>query len=78
MKKLDDRNQNRVYFGIENGSKAHRVYFGIENGSKAHRLYDPQHQKIHVSRQVVGATSVITNRLLQSSLLLKKRETQQI
>ena len=31
------------------------VYFGVEDGTKAHRLYDPQHekiQKIHASRDV--------------------------
>ena len=28
------------------------VYLGVEDGSKAHRLYDPQQNKIHVSRDV--------------------------
>lgn len=40
MKKLDDRSQQFVYLGIE-------------EGSKAHRLYDPRHGKIHVSRDVI-------------------------
>ena len=40
LKKLDDR------------SKA-LVYFGVEEGSKAHRLYDPNTNKIIVSRDVV-------------------------
>ena len=29
------------------------VYFGVEDETKAHRLYDPQHEKIYVSRDVV-------------------------
>ena len=29
------------------------VYFGVEDGTKAHMLHDPQHEKIHVSRDVV-------------------------
>jgi len=40
LKKLDDR------------SKA-LVYFGVEEGSKAHRLYDPDTKKIIVSRDVI-------------------------
>lgn len=40
LKKLDDR------------SKA-LVYFGVEDGSKAHRLYDPRTNRIVISRDVV-------------------------
>ena len=40
IKKLDDRSQKMVYFGVE-------------DGTKAHKLYDLQHKKIHVSRDVV-------------------------
>lgn len=29
------------------------MYFGVEEGSKAHRLYDPDTNKIIVSRDVV-------------------------
>jgi hypothetical protein len=29
------------------------VYFGIEDGSKAHRMYNPQSNKAVVSRDVV-------------------------
>ena len=29
------------------------MYFGVEEGSKAHRLYDPNTNKIIVSRDVV-------------------------
>ena len=29
------------------------AYFGIEDSTKAHRRYDPQHEKIHVSRDVI-------------------------
>ena len=29
------------------------VYFGIKDGTKTHRLYDPQHEKIHINRDVV-------------------------
>ena len=40
MKKLDDRSKQMVYFGVE-------------NGCKAHRLFDPRHGKIVVSRDVI-------------------------
>jgi hypothetical protein len=40
LKKLDDRS-------------APMVYFGIEEGSKAHRMYDPKTNRIVVSRDVV-------------------------
>ena len=40
LKKLDDR------------SKA-LVYFGVEEGSKAHKLYDPESNRIVVSQDVV-------------------------
>jgi hypothetical protein len=40
LKKLDDRS-------------VPMVYFGVEDGSKAHRLYDPQSKRIVVSRDVV-------------------------
>jgi hypothetical protein len=40
LKKLDDRSKQLVYFGVE-------------EGSKAHRLYDPENNKIVVSRDVV-------------------------
>ena len=40
LKKLDDRSKKVVYFGVE-------------EGSKAHRLYDPQLNKIVVSRDVI-------------------------
>lgn len=46
MKKLDDR------------SKA-LVYFGVEEGSKAHRLFDPITNKIIVSRDVVFEESAV-------------------
>ena len=29
------------------------VNFGVEDGTKTHRLYDPQHEKIRVSRDLV-------------------------
>lgn len=29
------------------------VYLGVEEGSKAHCLYDPHHDKLHVSRDVI-------------------------
>jgi hypothetical protein len=40
LKKLDDRSVGMVYFGVE-------------EGSKAHRLYNPQTKKIVVSRDVI-------------------------
>ena len=40
IKNFDDKSQKMVYFGIE-------------DKTKAHRLYDPQHEKIHLSRNVV-------------------------
>jgi hypothetical protein len=40
LKKLDDRSTPMVYFGVE-------------EGSKAHRMYNPQTNKIVVSRDVV-------------------------
>jgi hypothetical protein len=40
LKKLDDRSMPMIYFGIE-------------EGSKAHRMYDPQTNRIVVSRDVV-------------------------
>jgi hypothetical protein len=40
LKKLDDRS-------------VAMVYFGVEEGSKAHRLYDPQTRKIVVSMDVI-------------------------
>lgn len=45
LKKLDDRSQAMVYFGVE-------------EGCKAHRLFDPQRGKLHVSRDVVFFESV--------------------
>jgi hypothetical protein len=45
LKKLDDRS-------------VPMVYFGVEEGSKAHRLYDPQSKKIVVSRDVVFEENV--------------------
>ena len=32
--------------------KRQKMYFGIEDGTKAHRLYDLQHEKIHVSKNI--------------------------
>jgi hypothetical protein len=29
------------------------IYFGVEEGSKAHRLYDPVQKKIVISRDVI-------------------------
>jgi hypothetical protein len=40
LKKLDDRSTPMVYFGVE-------------QGSKAHRMYNPQTNKIVVSRDVI-------------------------
>lgn len=40
LKKLDDRSKRLVYFGVE-------------EGSKAHRMYNPKNNKIVVSRDVV-------------------------
>lgn len=40
LKKLDDQSQTMIYFGVE-------------EGSKAHRLFDPLHGKIVVSRDVI-------------------------
>jgi len=37
------------------------VYFGVEEGSKAHRLYNPQTRKIVVSRDVVFEENVPWN-----------------
>jgi hypothetical protein len=45
LKKLDDRS-------------VPMVYFGIEEGSKAHRMYNPKTNKIVVSREVVFEESV--------------------
>ena len=45
LKKLDDRS-------------VPMVYFGIEEGSKAHRMYNPQNKKIVVSRDIVFEESV--------------------
>jgi hypothetical protein len=45
LRKLDDRSMPMVYFGIE-------------EGSKAHRMYNPQNKKIIVSRDVVFEESV--------------------
>ena len=72
IKKLDDRSQKMVCFGVE-------------DGTKAHRLYDPQHEKIYVSRDIIfeeekkwdWSVLAITSRMLQSSLPWKKRKTQQ-
>ena len=44
-KKLDDRSHKMVYFGVE-------------EGSKAHRLYDPVQKKIVISRDVVFEEAV--------------------
>lgn len=46
QKRLDDRSHQMVYFGTE-------------EGSKAHRLYDPQHNKIVMSRDVVFEEDVM-------------------
>ena len=59
------------------------MYIGVEDGTKAHKLYDPQHEKIYVSRDVyskkrrsgIGVALAITSKFLQSSLLWKKMET---
>lgn len=40
LKKLDDRSKQLVYFGVE-------------EGSKAYRMYDPENNRIVVSRDVV-------------------------
>jgi hypothetical protein len=48
MKKLDDRSRPLVYFGVE-------------EGSKAHRLFEPNTNKIIVSRDVVFEESVVWN-----------------
>ena len=40
IKKLDDMSN-------------HMVYFGVEEGSKAHRMFDPVNRKIVVSRDVI-------------------------
>ena len=61
------------------------VYFSVEDGTKTHRLYDPQHEKIYASRDVIfkeenkwiGAVLAITSRLLHRSLPWKKSEIQQ-
>ena len=45
LKKLEDRSQKLVYFGVE-------------EGSKAHRLYDPVQNKIVVSRDTVFEEAV--------------------
>lgn len=37
---------------LDNISK-NMVYFGIEDGTMTYKLYDPQHEKIHISRVVV-------------------------
>jgi hypothetical protein len=48
LKKLDD-------------SSVGMVYFGVEEGSKAHRLYNPQTKKIVVSRDVIFEEAVAWN-----------------
>jgi hypothetical protein len=48
LKKLDDRSVGMVYFGVE-------------EGSKAHRLYNPQTKKIVVSRDVIFEEAVAWN-----------------
>ena len=45
IKKLDDRSSPMVYFGVE-------------EGSKAHKMYDPRNKKIVVSRDVIFEESV--------------------
>ncbi|KAG6511175.1 hypothetical protein ZIOFF_029230 [Zingiber officinale] len=40
LKKLDDRSSPMVYLGVE-------------DGCKVHRLFDPRHDKLHVSRDVM-------------------------
>jgi len=45
LKKLEDRS-------------VPMIYFGVEEGSKAHRLYDPQSRRIVVNRDVVFEESV--------------------
>lgn len=40
LKKLDDRS-------------IPMVYLGVEAGCKAHRLFDPHHNKVHISRDVI-------------------------
>jgi hypothetical protein len=45
LKKLDDRS-------------VPMVYFGVEEGSKAHRLYNPKTKKILVRRNVVFEENV--------------------
>lgn len=48
LKKLDDRSHQMVYLGVE-------------EGRKAHRLYDPKHNRIVVSRDVVFEENVKWN-----------------
>jgi len=45
LKKLDDRSQRLVYFGVE-------------EGSKAHRLYDPVQKRIVISRDTIFEEAV--------------------
>jgi len=45
LKKLDDRSQRLVYFGVE-------------EGSKAHRLYDPMQKRIVISRDTIFEEAV--------------------
>lgn len=45
LKKLDDRSK-------------YMVYFGVEEGSKAHRMFDPINKRIVVSRDVIFEESV--------------------
>jgi len=48
LKKLDDRSKQLVYFGVE-------------EGSKAHIMYDPENNKIVVSRDVVFEEKKVWN-----------------
>ena len=63
LKKLDDRS-------------VPMVYFGVEEGSKAHRLYNPQTKKIVVSRDVIFEESVAwdwNTEFGQIQILLRKK-----
>jgi hypothetical protein len=45
-----EKNHNSTF---EEARSKMLVYFGVEEGSKAHRLFDPHHKKICVSRDVI-------------------------
>ena len=60
------------------------VYFGVEDGTKVQRLYDPQHEKIYTSRDVIFEEekkldwyNIGDNKqIVREFTLWKKRETQ--